>query len=216
MRAHLPFLVLLGACTHVRPEAQTAENHREDAEVHQRLATQELARADAAPAPTAKPLALPNARLTVGEQLYESYRPRDEHLAAADREFRLASEHLAAAKALDTFADQACAGLTNAQRAACPLFASSVSLVETTPRGFKLTFWPRVDVNETYHQLSCHLAWAVASGFARPSCPLFVRGTTLERFGERGVEFKGESAEVAERLRAEARRLFLGVERTGL
>jgi hypothetical protein len=86
--------------------------------------------------------------------------------------------------------------------------------VTPTTAGFTLTIKPTADVQQTYRRLSCHLAWAVASGFDKPSCPLFIKGTTLERDGDDGISFKGESKPVTLALQAQARRVFLGVAAT--
>ena len=78
--------------------------------------------------------------------------------------------------------------------------------------GFKLTFSQPADVKQSYQRLSCHLAYAVASGFDKPSCPLFIKGTTLRREGTDSIEFAGDSEAVADALRARARRIFPGSE----
>ncbi len=62
----------------------------------------------------------------------------------------------------------------------------------------------------TFQRLRCHLAYAVATGFDRPSCPLFLKGTTLRRVDDSGIAFDGDSEAVAIALRATARRVFVG------
>jgi len=218
MRTSLLLLsvVLSSSCSTVPVKNETVTQHRNDAVVHQALAKEERAKAEAIEPPVQKPapIAAQPMMLGIPDAPFEAWRPRDEHLQAADLEMTKANAHLAAAKTLVTFEDKACAGLSEGARSACPLFASSVSLVETTKTGFKLTFWPQVDANETYQRLNCHLAYATASGFDRPSCPLFMRGTTLKRAGDHIVEFVGDNAEAAEALRAQARRVFIGTETT--
>ena len=140
----------------------------------------------------------------------ESSNPTSDHLAAADREMREANDHLVAAKKLITFESEACVGLSAGERSSCPLLASSVSSVQGTKRGFLMTLKPNADPQQTYQRLACHLAYAVASGFDRPSCPLFLKGTTLARVGAGGISFVGENEAVALELRASARRVFTG------
>jgi hypothetical protein len=190
---------------------ETVTQHRNDAVLHLNLAKEEQSKA-MSEAQRPSPRAPGSMMFGVPPAPYESYNPRDAHLQAADLELSKASEHLAAAKTLVTFEDKACAGLSEGARSACPLFASSVSLVETNQSGFKLTFWPHVDAVETFQRLNCHLAYATASGFDRPSCPLFLRGTTLRRASDHEIVFIGETAEIAEALRSQARRVFIGTE----
>ena len=71
-----------------------------------------------------------------------------------------------------------------------------------------LTFKEASGAAQTFPRLRCHLAFAVASGFDRPSCPLFIKGTTLRQEGADGITFSGDSPEVARALRSEARRIF--------
>jgi hypothetical protein len=153
-----------------------------------------------------------NAMGGVPDDRIESYNPTDEHLTIADQQLSEANEHLKAAKKLLAFEDKACTGLTEGERSACPLLASSVARVEPTNTGFTLRFKPSVDVGQTTKLLTCHLAYAVATGFDRPSCPLFVKGTTLRAAGATGLEFIGDSATVGVALRTQARRIFTGIE----
>ncbi len=203
-------LMLLG-CPHVRATERTAAEHRSDAARHQEAArnAREQVVTDGSQlatlnAPGRQPAGQPDAALT-------AYTPRQEHLEHADRELREANEHLAAAKSLLAFEDEACAGLSAGERSSCPLFASTVSRVEPTREGFTLAFRSDLDADQSYRRLRCHLAYANARGFDRPSCPLFVKGTRLEAVKPVGIAFVGESPEVAELLRAQARRVFLGM-----
>jgi hypothetical protein len=205
--------VVLASCTHMRAEDETVAEHRNDALLHEQKARDERARFDPSDVQRAA-TRIPGLDLQGGIPggRIEPYNPSAEHLAEADREMREANEHLAAAKQLLAFEDKACAGLSEAQRSACPMFASTVSRVTPTNEGFTLTFKPTADVPQTYRRLSCHLAWAVANGFDKPSCPLFLEGTTLQRAGADGISFEGESKSVTLALQAQARRVFLGSE----
>ena len=114
--------------------------------------------------------------------------PRAANLTVADSEMRRAAEHLAAAKDLERFEDQACAQIPPAERAACPLLASQVERVRETPTGIELVLKAHVDGRDTHRRLDCHLAFARASGFAKPSCPLFVQGMSIRLQGEKVIE----------------------------
>ena len=139
-----------------------------------------------------------------------TYNPSDEHLAKADADLRAAAEHLAAAKKLDAFEAQACQGLSVAERSSCPLLASSVSQIRHVLMGFELVMKPGVDVEKTKQMLSCHLAYAERTGFDRPSCPLFIKGSSIRKVGDATIEFTGSTPQVAAELQAQAARVFRG------
>ncbi|MDP3501158.1 MAG: hypothetical protein Q8S33_12515 [Myxococcales bacterium] len=207
----LSLTLLTLSCTHVRAKDSTVAEHQNEAAIHQARAREERAKFD----PTEVRRVPPRSPIMLGPEtgagaIAESYNPTSGHLAAADRELREANAHLAAAKTLTTFENEACAGLSEGERSSCPLLASSVSRVQSTKRGFVMTLKPEVDPQQTYRMLSCHLAYAVASGFDRPSCPLFLEGTMLARVGDDGIGFVGDTDAVAVALRASARRVFTG------
>jgi hypothetical protein len=211
-RGTLSLLLLAGAgCAHVDAKSETVAEHRNDAALHAQLGREERAQYDpsspqrAAPRlPGTDPFGQPGVSVGV-------YNPSAEHLREADREFQEANEHLVAARSLIAFEHKACEGLSVGERSSCPLFAQTISLIELTPTGFHLEFQTQVDVDQTWRRLSCHLAYAEATGFDRPSCPLFIKGTTLARVGARGISFSGDEQGVTQALQAQARRLFLGL-----
>lgn len=211
MTNHLLALTLLTlSCTHVRAKEETVAEHQNEAAIHQGRASQERAKFDPTEVRRVPPRS-PMMGAEIGASAFEeSYNPTSSHLAAADAEMRAANDHLVAAKKLTTFENEACAGLSAGERSSCPLLASSVSTVQGTKRGFLMTLKPEVDSRQTYQLLSCHLAYAVASGFDRPSCPLFLKGTTLARVGDDGIGFVGDTDTVAVALRSSARRVFTG------
>lgn len=211
MSNHLLALTLLAvSCTHVRAKDETVAQHQNEAVIHQERAREERAQYDPSDVKRVPPRS-PMMGAEIGAGAFEeSYNPTSDHLAAADREMREANDHLVAAKKLLTFESQACAGLSAGERSSCPLLASSVTAVQGTKRGFLMTLKPTVDAQQTYQRLACHLAYAVASGFDRPSCPLFLKGTTLGRVGADGITFVGETEAVAFALRSSARRVFTG------
>jgi hypothetical protein len=138
------------------------------------------------------------------------YNPTVAHLAAADAEMRAAAAHVAAAERLEAFENVACMDIPRAERAACPLLASKVAQVRETAIGIELVFNPGVDSYDINRRLSCHLAYAEANGFARPSCPLFVRGIALRLVSEGVLELSGKTPEVVSELQRQARRIFVG------
>jgi hypothetical protein len=211
MTNHLLALTLLTlSCTHVRAKDETVAGHRNEAAVHQARAREERAQYDPADVKRVPPRS-PMMGAEIGAGAFgESYNPTSDHLAAADREMREANDHLVAAKKLLTFESEACAGLSAGERSSCPLLASSVISVQGTKRGFLLTIKDSVDAEQTHRRLACHLAYATASGFDRPSCPLFLKGTVLERVGIDGIAFVGETESAALALRNSARRVFTG------
>lgn len=210
MRSFWLALVVVTSCSHLKAKDETVAEHRSDAVVHQQRSLDERAKYDATEVKRVPPHSPMMGADFDGQAIAETYNPTSDHLAKADRELRLANEHLAAANTLRSYENQACAGLPAGERSSCPLLASSVSRVRTTTRGFMLTIRPDANVDLTYRRLSCHLAYAVSTGFDRPSCPLFVKGLTLSRDGEADIVFTGDTQAVAEALKVQARRIFVG------
>ena len=209
MRASMVVLgVMAASCSHVKAESQTVDEHRTEAEIHLENAREEQAQADPAQPMRPAPRGPGSPMFGQLDVPFEPYFPSDEHLQAADRELAAANAHLAAAKSLEKFEDKACEGVSAGERASCPLFASTVRRVDWVKDGFKLTFKQVTDAAQTFPRLRCHLAYAVASGFDQPSCPLFLKGTTLRREGTDAIAFESDSPEVAVALRAQARRIF--------
>jgi len=204
----LPLGLMLVSCAHAPATDLTVDEHRHEVQVHEARAVAERAQFDpsAALRPESRGVPGPDGRPGLGW-----YNPTEEHLQAADRELQAANDHVVAAKSLLAFEHQACKAMSAAERSSCPLFASKVSLIELVAKGFILTFQTQVDVGEMYRRLNCHLAFAEATGFDRPSCPLFMKGTSIERVSTRSIAFTGDSEEAAAALHNQARRLFLGL-----
>jgi hypothetical protein len=205
VRAAAAALALAG-CAHTADDQLTAVEHRTAAEEHK--AKGERAAAEYEPGLDVKVPARgpfidsPNGGLT-------TYNPTADRLIEADREMRRASEHLAAARRLEAFEDAACREIPPAERSSCPLLASWISVVRETTTGLEFDLKPTIDGRDTHRRLECHLAWARANGFERPSCPLFLPGLKLG-LRERGVStllFEGD-ADLARSLHAQARLLF--------
>lgn len=197
---------LTNACAHSDQKSLTAIEHRNEAELHKAASERAAAKYD----PGSSVKAPGRGPFVDGPNGLSTYNPTAAYLEDADRELRKAAEHLAQARALERFADLACREIPPAERAACPFLASSVTLVREVPSGLELELKPTVDARDTHRRLNCHLAWAQANGFERPSCPLFFKGLTLAvREGPVNVLlFDGDTPEVANVLRAQARLLF--------
>ncbi len=206
MRSFL-FILVVAGCSHTQTEGLTAAENRNEASIHEARAASARTQVDPAEARTQR---RPWGAGHDDQVTFGYFNLTEEHQQTADRELRAAADHLRAAKSLESFEDDACRGLPAAERASCPLLGSSVVTVQQTSMGFELLLKPQVDVTETFHRLSCHLAFARAMGFEQPSCPLFVQGTTLQRVGDHAIAFAGSSTEVAASLQAQARRVFGG------
>ena len=141
-----------------------------------------------------------------------SYNPTTHHLAQADDEMRQAAAHLSAAKELERFEDKACAGVSIAQRSSCPLFASWVTSVDENKKGLVLHLKPGISTESTAKVLNCHLAYAYAQGFDRPSCPLFVKGLTISAKAPDKIEFIGQTPQAVRALNQQARKVFLSTQ----
>lgn len=195
-------------CAHTKEPELTATEHRNEAAIHQAAAEAERAKFDPLDRRT-----LPERNESVGNDPWTRvYNPTASHLEAADREMKEAAGHLAAARQLEAFADRHCAEIPPEQRAACPLLASSVTVVRETKYGVMLELKPAADAVDIVHRLDCHLAWAVAKGFDRPSCPLFVKGmqVALVLGNGKSISMSSDDPAVALELRAQARRIFTG------
>ncbi|MBK7859902.1 MAG: hypothetical protein IPJ65_15015 [Archangiaceae bacterium] len=201
MRGFLAVLVCLLAvlaclsCVHQARELSAAD-HR--AEAAQHLARSRAERGAATPAAGAAGAA-------------GGYAPAPQRVEAADREMRAAVEHLLAAQRLESFEDARCHAIAPAQRSACPLLASAVTRVLETPAGVLLELRDGVDAVDTFRRLDCHLAYAIAQGFDRPSCPLFVKGMEISLVmgsGPHAIRMTSEDGAVAEQLQQQARRIF--------
>jgi hypothetical protein len=136
------------------------------------------------------------------------YNPTAVHLAEADRQNAEAFEHLKAAQKLEKYEDQACSGITAAERTACPLLAPYISAVEELSSGISLHLKPGAPAATLANQMQCHLAFAKANGFDRAPCPLFVKGVKIKFHDNRQIDVVSADATVAGEVRLEARKLF--------
>jgi hypothetical protein len=205
MRPALLVAALCLSCSHTRPAELTAAEHRAEAAEHLDNARREAAQYD--PGQTARSDGRPS-YVNAPADWTTTYNPTADHLAAADTEMRKAAEHVAAARRLELFEAKACRDIPPAERSACPLLASWVTAVRDTRSGVELTLKPGIDGPDTHRRLDCHLAYAEANGFAKPSCPLFVSGMTIRLRDSRVLVLSGDTPEIARALQQQARRIF--------
>jgi hypothetical protein len=207
MRVLSVCLLAVTACSHPLDRDLTAPEHRDLADLHQERAAAERKKYD--PSLTRESIA--NSPFTgLPDQVIEEYNPTAGHLAEADRELKSAAAHDRAAEKLEEFENDACRGLPTAVRAACPLLASQVELVQNDTKGVRLTLKPEVDARDVEARLQCHLAYARANGFDRPTCPLFVRGMSIALQRSKVIVLHGNSYDAVQALQAQARRIFTG------
>ncbi len=197
------------SCAHVDDQRMTAAEHRNEARILAEKAAVERSEYDA--------------RVTHMETVHNAfgdpadswndvtYNPTASHLDKADSEMREAARHLTAARRLEAFEDARCRAIPPAERSACPLLASAVREVKETKDGVLLELGDGVDATATFLRLDCHLAYAIAEGFARPSCPLFVKGMsiTLQLEGGGAIALSSADPATAETIREQARHVFL-------
>lgn len=207
MKLHLMWgLVALGLAGCVHSE-MTADEHRLAAQKEEREASKDQAKFD------------PNATVRVpitndpnagpqGEPRLESYNPTSGYLTQADAHQRAAHDHLKAAGELEKFEDAHCGGLSTGERAACPLFTAFVQRVEETKEGLRLHLKDGAPEAKLLSEMQCHLAFAKAHGFERVTCPLYLRGVSIDGKPEHVIELRADSSDTAEMLRAQARGLF--------
>jgi len=176
----------------VRADDMSAAQHRNEAQREQAAADQDTARAQgagSAPAP-GPPAFDPN----------EAPRRR----AEAAREH--ARQHESAAKFLERFEDEACAGVPAASRAACPLLGPLESL-EDVPGGVRVTFADKSRVKTAIAEMRCHYAYARARHFDETvGCPLYMKGIEVRpSLDPRAVEIVAHDEATTKLIRARAR-----------
>jgi hypothetical protein len=183
-----------GCASHelVRADDMSAAQHRSEAQREQAAADQETVQAGgAAPAPASNPQAFdPN----------EGSRRR----AEAAREH--ARQHESAAKFLEQFEDEACAGVPPSSRAACPLLGP-LERLEDVPGGVRVTFADRSRVRTAIAEMRCHYAYARARHFdEKVGCPLYVKGIEVRQaLDPRAVEITARDEATTKLIRERSR-----------
>lgn len=206
MHRRIGLIALFGSalsCAHARSDL-TANEHRNEASIAEARANRELEQYE----PISRRASRGPSTSEVSSDLLVHDAP-EQHLAAVDRQLRVAHDHRAAAQALEQFEDKACEGLSAAQRAACPLMTPFLEAVRELPKGVQLQFKPTAPVGVVILQMRCHLAFAKAKGFTSPSCPLYLKGV---RFATNGtvVEIVSDDPRQAIEIQNECRRMFGG------
>lgn len=207
-------VVAASSCSHTQEEL-TAPEHRAAAAEHRAAALEERERYDPsqekrAPLPPRTPF---NDQVMLDPDA-TTYNPTEEHLHRADAQMKEAAAHLKAARKIESFEHQACKAIAPAQRASCPLLASQVALVNQLPNGLALVLKPGANGEDINQRLNCHLAYANANGFDRPSCPLFVKGMDIRLKGDSVLELTAEQPEAVQAMKRQARRIFVGEQPT--
>jgi hypothetical protein len=134
-----------------------------------------------------------------------TYNPTAHHVDAASSRFAHARAHEAAAAELERFEEEECRGFPPTTRAACPLLLHVEDLVDV-PGGVRLRFASEVNVGAVVAHMRCHLAYARTRGFEVPTCPLYVKGTRVERvLDSRVVDVLGSDRAAADEIRHRAR-----------
>ncbi len=195
-------VILACACAHTEPGAMTVEEHRNAAAFETAQAQKERE--------VYEPIANREQHGPLASQLSSDLWVHDapeQHLAAADAHQRHAHEHLRAAQTLERFEDSACRGVSTAARAACPMFTASLDRVEGIEGGVRLVLKTSAPAEGILAQMRCHLAYAQAQGFSKPTCPLYLKGAVVTAKSG-AIDVVSPEAAVAARIRAEAQVMF--------
>lgn len=111
------------------------------------------------------------------------YNPTGHHATEAAEHRAHAQAHQAAAAALEEFEDEACKELPPKTRAVCPLLGQ-IAAAKNVSDGVAITPSSGVHREALVAHMRCHLAYAATHGFEGMStCPLYVKGVTLEDDG---------------------------------
>lgn len=157
----------------------SAEQHRSEAEGHERAADASHAKydPDAVMAHGNDP---PRSELNEFEFPESVYNPTEKHLEDAEEHREHAKAHRAAAEALESFEAKACKGFPPATRWSCPLIGQ-VSAAENITGGVRLRFESGVHMEATVAHIRCHMAYAATRGFkGMRSCPMYIAGVTVK------------------------------------
>ena len=111
------------------------------------------------------------------------YNPTGHHATEAAEHRSHAEAHEAAAAALESFEDEACKELPPKTRAVCPLLGQ-IDGAKNVSDGVAVIPSSAVNREALVAHMRCHLAYAATGGFeGMDSCPLYVKGVTLEDDG---------------------------------
>jgi hypothetical protein len=104
--------------------------------------------------------------------------PTSGELDRAEAHRTHAQAHRERAAELRTFEARECRGLSDSERAACPLLLD-LERVDDVERGVRLVFAPGTDLAPIESEIRCHLAFAAAQGREGiDQCALYVHGAS--------------------------------------
>jgi hypothetical protein len=208
VRLFLLPLLAAGCATAGRPvplEETSAEGHRREAE-RERVAARALEREAAQRPWEVDPSYDPDRDRALG------YEPTNDRLDEAERRRVHAAAHAAAAAQLERFESEACVGVDQQERAACPLLGP-VTSIRDIRGGVRVELTPGTPLAALAASMRCHHAFARARGFSpeAASCPLYMNGIRIHLSADGGaLEILGSTAatvaEVRRRSRQEAMR----------
>jgi hypothetical protein len=189
-----------GCARGVRPDDQSAEAHRAEAQKEQ--AEAEAHRREFDPNQTHTRVAAGHGRADAPVDVeYASYNPTEWHLHEADRLSAHARAHEKAAAELEKFEMEECHAFTPKVRAACPV-GGPVTRVDDLPDGVRFVLADNAPIDAVVAHMKCHFAWARTRGFADlPGCPVYIKGIEIR------LSADGKSVEVTARDRAVAAEL---------
>jgi hypothetical protein len=192
----------LAACasTAVRPDDMSAQAHRQEAAYERQAASDRERQAveqGQSPRPDYDPYRHPQVGLDAGSRLRWEAESRRAH----------ALEHEAAARALERFEAQACAGIDPGLRASCPVLGP-VTDIRDVPGGVRIELSEGSDREGLLALMRCHLAYAQSRGFGpvAAACPLYIRGIEIRAAGQgTGIEIIGATEGLASEIRGRSR-----------
>jgi hypothetical protein len=164
------------AAPRVKLDEMSAAEHRREAARERAKADDHLVRYD----PHAVEQ-MPGTRTlpgTIAIDFHAPFNPTVVQVEAADKHMLHAAEHERAAAALETFEDQACAGVPVRERASCPVLHPLRT--EALADGVRYVLAGDAPLAELVARMRCHLAYARKLAYAKPaSCPLYVKGVEI-------------------------------------
>lgn len=139
------------------------------------------------------------------------FNPTERHLGHASTHERHAQDHLAAAKALETFEESQCRSVLPETRGDCPLLGSLESVTDI-PGGIRISFAEGLDVNAAAAHMRCHTAFARTVGHeGMDSCPLYLDGIDVNVAGAgQEVDLTADTDSVVRSLRQKTREHLSG------
>ncbi|MBK7583221.1 MAG: hypothetical protein IPI67_23860 [Myxococcales bacterium] len=209
-RSSIFVLFILTACASnpgTRPDDMSAAEHREHAQHDESQAGAHEARYDpnASEPRTGAIRASGNSGLALADYEDSEYNPTAIHLGHAEEQREHAAEHLAAAKALESFEEAECKRFRPATRAVCPLL-SVVTEVKDVPNGAAVVLANGTSAQAVADHIRCHHAFGRSQHFEHMgACPSYVPGleVAVSKDGK-SVVLTSNNAKEAEQIRVRA------------